>query len=702
MSPALRHSSSLFVAALLAVPGIAFADEADDAASAPIVVTGERVSEPEVSSIKTGTPLIDTPQSVVTLGRERLDDQGLAQLGDALRYVPGVTLSLGEGNRDQVVLRGQPTTADFYLDGLRDDAQYYRSLYNTERVEVLKGANALLFGRGGGGGIVNRVSKSPDLTGTKGALSAGVDTFGAWSAAGDVNLDLSGSAALRINGTYEKLDNQRDFFGGHFIGAAPTLLLAPDARTRLTFAYEYDHDERLADRGVPAAPGGTILAPARPITGYDHTLFGSPTLNRSEVDAHVGRVRLERELTEGLKLDVSGQFAHYDKFYQNVVPGVATATTVSLSGYNNAQTRDNWIGQANLVWKGRTGPIGHTLLAGVEIGDQSTDSERHNALFPKTGGGTATSALVTLAPVLTLPVITFNGTSTASKTRVTSKSAYLQDQIELAPWLQVIGGLRYDHFEIAATDLITSAVTGRSDGKWSPRLGLVLKPQPNISLYASYAKSFLPQSGDQFTTLAPTFQSLEPEAFRNLELGVKWDVTPDLSLTAAVFQLDRSNTRVADPANPGFWLLTGSSRSRGIETALTGRITPQWQASLGYTYQEGEIRSTTSAAPAGRPLGLLPHHQLSAWSRYDLTKRFGLGLGLVHQSSQFATISNAVKLPAFTRIDAAAFVSVSDNFALQLNIENLTDRRYYASASSDNNILPGKPLTARVTARIKF
>ena len=688
MTASLFRSASLLALGALAWSATAQADEFADDGGAPFVVTGERVREPDVAALKTGTPLRDTPQSVTTIDRERLDDQGVEQLGDALRYVPGVTLSLGEGNRDQVVLRGQPTTADFYLDGLRDDAQYYRPLYNIERVEVLKGANALLFGRGGGGGVINRVSKSPDLTRSGGTLSGGIDTFGAWSGSGDLNLALSASAALRFNATYEKLDNQRDFFGGHFIGAAPTLLIAPDDRTRVTFAYEYDHDERLEDRGIPSL-GGV------PISGYDHTLFGSPTLNQSKVDAHVGRVRVERELADGLKLDVSGQFAHYDKFYQNVVPGLATATTVSLSGYNNAQSRDNWIGQANLVWQGRTGPIGHTLLAGVEIGDQSTDSQRYNALF-------AGSATVTLAPVLTLPTITFNGTRTASTTRVTSKSAYLQDQIELAPWLQVIGGLRFDRFEISATNLVNSTQTGRSDGKWSPRFGLVLKPQQNISVYASYAKSFLPQSGDQFTTLDPTYQSLEPEAFRNLEVGVKWDLTRDLSLTAAAFQLDRSNSRIADPANPGFWVLTGSSRSRGIEASLNGHLTPQWQASLGYTYQAGEIRSATSAAPAGRQLALLPHHQLAAWTRYDFTPRFGLGLGVVHQSGQFASISNAVKLPAVTRLDAAAFFTLSNRVSLQLNVENLADARYYASASSDNNILPGKPLTARVTARVKF
>ncbi|MFM5917022.1 MAG: TonB-dependent receptor [Novosphingobium sp.] len=697
MTHSFRRSASLFALAALSCAGAARADEMDDGGAPTIVVTGERTHEPDVSGLKTGTPLRDTPQSVTTLDRERLDDQGIEQLGDALRYVPGVTISLGEGNRDQVVLRGQPTTADFYLDGLRDDAQYYRPLFNIERVEVLKGANALLFGRGGGGGVINRVSKSPELNRTGGTLSGGIDTFGAWSAAGDVNLALSGNAALRLNATYENLDNQRDFFGGHFVGAAPTLLIAPDQSTRVNFAYEYDHDERLADRGIPASPGGSIAAPARPIAGYDHTLFGSPALNRSEVDAHFGRVRIERELADGLKFDVTGQFTHYDKFYQNVVPGVVTGGTVSLSGYNNAQQRDNWIGQANLVWKGSTGPVGHTLLAGTEIGQQTTDSERFNALL---NGKTAET--VSLAPVLALPSITFNGTRTASHTRVTSKSAYLQDQVELAQWLQVIGGVRYDRFDIDATDLVANLRTARSDGKWSPRIGLVLKPQPSVSFYASYAKSFLPQSGDQFTTLATNLQSLEPEAFRNLEVGVKWDVARDLSLAAAAFQLDRSNTRVADPANPGFFVLTGSSRAKGIEASLTGRITSVWQASLGYTYQEGEIRSTTSAAPAGRQLALLPHHQFAAWTRYDVSPRLGLGLGVVHQSSQFATISNTVALPAFTRIDAAAFVTVSDRLSLQLNVENLTDTRYFASASSDNNILPGKPLTARVTARVTF
>ncbi len=684
------------LAAALLVPQAALADEDeyfDD--SAPIVVTGERDHGVDLSATKTPTPLLDTPQSVVALDRKRLDDQGVEQLGDALRYVPGVTLGQGEGHRDQIIIRGQASTADFFLDGLRDDAQYYRPLFNTQQVEVLKGANALLFGRGGGGGVVNRVSKTADPSRPGGELAGALDSFGAWSLAGDATLPLSARAALRLNATYEEFANDRDAFGGHFIGLAPTLRLEPGDRTRIDLSYEYDSDERVIDRGIPSR-GGV------PIAGYDRTFFGSPTLNHGKVDAHIARARVSHELADGLTFDVTGQFASYDKYYANVLPASANASTVSLSGYDTASGRSNWIGQANLVWKGRTGPIGHTLLAGIEASTQTSTALRRNVLFAGSGGGTTTTTTVALAPVLTLPALSWSAPASSSRSTVDSRSIYVQDQVELAPWLQVIAGLRHDHFAIDAINRLNSAVTGRGDSKWSPRFGLVVKPQANLSLYASYARSFLPQSGDQFSTLDPSYQSLEPEAFRNLELGAQWDIRPHLSLTLAAFQVDRTNTRVADPANPGFWVLTGASRVKGLEAALAGRITPQWQISLGYTWQEGKIRSATSAAPAGRQLDKLPHHQASAWTRYDLTGRFGLGLGVVHQSGQYATISNAVWLPAFTRIDAAAYFDVSDRFSLQLNVENLADTRYYASAHTDNNIQPGDPINVRLSARVKF
>lgn len=695
--PASRPALSVLALLSLVLPLPAAASAAEDAEDqAGIVVTGERGHD-DIMATKTGTALLDTPQSVVTLDRDRLDDQGVASLGEALRYVPGITIGQGEGHRDQVILRGQPSTADFFLDGLRDDAQYYRPLYNTQQVEVLKGANVLLFGRGGGGGAINRISKLAQLGTARTAASGGLDSFGGWSLAGDVNLPLGHAAAVRINGTYEELATNRDQFGGHFAGIAPSVTLRAGADTTLVLAYEYDRDDRVVDRGVPALG-------ARPMAGYAGTLFGSPAVNRGTLDAQIARLRLNQRLGDGLTLAVTGQYAFYDKHYANILPDLASAAAVRFSGYDAASRRGNWIGQADLVWHGATGGIGHTVLAGIELSSQVSDTARRNALFavPGASGSGAATITLPLAGSFAFPAISWTAPVTDSHSAVRTHAFYLQDQIGVTPWLQLVAGVRLDHFAITATNRLTQLRSQRSDRQWSPRLGVVLKPRPGLSLYASLARSFLPQSGDQFSALDPSFQTLAPESFRNLELGAKWEPAPGLSLTLAGFRLDRTNTRVADPAQPGFWLLTGASRVKGIELALAGRIAPNWQLSLGYTRQTGTVRSATAAAPAGRRLEKLPRDQASAWTRYDISPRFGLGLGMVHQSGQYATISNAVWLPGFTRLDAAAYITVSERIGLQLNVENLTDTAYFASAHTDNNIQPGEPIHAQLTVRLAF
>ncbi|MFM5908279.1 MAG: TonB-dependent receptor [Novosphingobium sp.] len=695
MTAPLRLRIALSASAAISAMGWAGSAMAEEAAAdAPAIIVYGRPDGYDLdktpTATKTDTPLIDVPQTINVISRELLDDQGVTTLGEALRHVAGVSLGQGEGHRDQITLRGQSSTADFFVDGIRDDAQYYRPLYNVERIEVLKGANAMIFGRGGGGGVINRVSKAPVFGETRIAASASGDTLGAWSLSADANVPAGEALALRLNGTYEEFNSHRDAFDGHFIGMAPTAGLRLGEATSLTLAYEYAEDDRLTDRGVPSFGGA-------PITGYDKTFFGDPAINRSKVKAHFARARIDHELAEGLTFNATAQYATYDKFYGNILPGAVNAamTSVLLSGYRSTTKRDNWVGQANLVWNGSTGPIRHTLLTGVEASDQNTFASRDDVRF---GGSASTS--VALGRTIAVPAVTWAVTSN-SLSDVRSLSAYVQDQIEIGQHLQLIAGVRYDDFRITATNGLTAAITSRSDGKWSPRFGLVIKPQANISLYASYAKSFLPQTGDQFTTLAANLQTLAPEEFRNLEAGIKWDITPQLALTTALFQLDRTNTRATDPLT-GNAVLTGSSRVWGLEAAIAGQITPEWQVSLGYSHQKGEIRSTTTAAPAGRRLDKLPEDQISLWTRYDLTDRFGLGLGVVHQSSQFASISNSVVLPAFTRVDAAAYFDVTERFTLQINVENLTDARYYPSAHADNNIATGKPINARMTARLKF
>lgn len=679
-----------------AVAAPAQAELAAEAVDAPAIIVYGRPDGYDIektrSATKTETPLIDVPQTVTVLSREQLDDQGVESLNDALRYVPGVVLGQGEGHRDQITLRGQSTTADFFLDGLRDDAQYYRSLYNIDRIEVLKGANALIFGRGGGGGVINRVSKAPEYDQARTDFAGGVDSFGGWSIAADLDQPLGEAMAIRLNATYEELANHRDFYDGHFVGLAPTLGWKLGEATRMVLAYEYVEDRRVTDRGVPSVGG-------KPLTGYDEVFFGDPAINRASVTAHIARARLDHDFSDNLTANFSAQFADYDKYYGNLYPrAAATASTVEFEGYESFTRRQNWSAQGNLVWKGETGDIGHQLLVGFEASDQDTDDSRAVSVF---GPARTNRITVPLARTIVVPGAAFAPISRSSQSNVRALSAYIQDQIDLGEVVKLVLGLRYDDFRITSTNRVNGFRATRSDGKWSPRAGLIIKPRENVSLYASYAKSFLPQSGDQFTVLDATTATLAPEEFRNLEAGMKWDLTERLALTAAAFQIDRTNTRANDPVT-GVAVLTGESRTKGLELALIGQVTQGLQVTLGYTLQDGEITSTTTAAPAGRTLAQVPRHQFSAWGRYDLTDRLGIALGAVRQSQQFATISNAVRLPGFTRIDAALFYKLSDAVQVQVNVENLTDTNYYPTAHTDNNISPGAPLNARLGIKLRF
>ena len=683
------------------IPYAAHAETIEDPDYLPsnIVITADRdayLNGDGSTATKTPTPLIDVPQAVAVITEDQLNDQGITQLGDALRYVPGVSMETGEGHRDEVFIRGQETSADFYLDGLRDDAQYYRALYNIERVEILKGANALIFGRGAGGGAINRVAKKADPMEMFGSVDGSIGTFGQGAIAADINLPTSTTTAVRLNATYERFDNDRDAYNGDFIGISPGFTADIGDNTRFTAVYSYDRNQQTTDRGVPSFNN-------LPLTGFDSTFFGDRDLNSTTADTHIARARLEHDFTNQLSANVSLQYANYDKVYANILPRSTDGTTVEFSGYRDTTARENWIAQGNLVWQGDTGPIGHTLLVGAEAGWQDTQNGRQNALFD-INGSLQTIASAPLQDPIVLPTVSLSAPVRDRDSSLETLSLYIQDQIDLTDWLQVVAGVRYDEFRLTTLDLIASpvAANSRADTLWSPRLGVILKPSETISVYASYAESFLPQSGDQFVILSSTDAALEPEKFENLELGVKWAIRPDLFFTAAIFQLDRSNTTAADPNNTGLTVLTGSSRAEGVELSLTGSVTQDLHVNLGYTYLDGEITSNSSFGAEGNRLQQLPKHQLGLWGRYDVTERVGFGVGVVHQSDQFTSFNNTVVLPSYTRVDTALYFDVSDDFTLQLNVENLFDADYYPSAHGDNNIQPGDPLNASVGARIRF
>lgn len=705
-------------AAILLASGPALADEAADAAAAAaaeaaeaerntVLVTGHRGGyDAGLSSSSTHTPTLlrDTPQAVMVVSEVLIEDAAVRSIGDLLRFVPGATQGQGEGHRDQITLRGNNTTADFFVDGLRDDVQYFRPLYNLERVEVLKGANALAFGRGGGGGVVNRVTKTAGLEESFATLFGGVDTFGAYAIEGDFNAALTDQVAVRLNTFYEDARNHRDVFELERFGFNPTLTYAPSHRTRFVLSYEYLDDFRIIDRGVPSVGGF-------PIAGFQNAFFGDPDANVSDFNAHVLRLRGEHDFGENLTL--SGQFVYgdYDKAYRNAFSATAVsfdpvsgAGSLGVEAYFDPTERRNLFGQINLAWRVRTGPIGHTWLVGVEAGDQRTDNQRINGFFdsgvPTTSSGRRT--VTALSNPLSIPPITFRAgagnRSVLSDAEIVS--VYIQDQAAWGPFELIVGG-RYDRFDLTVDDRLAGQSFSRVDTVFSPRAGLVYKPIEPVSLYASYSRSFLPQSGDQFLSLDPSLEALEPERFDTYEIGAKWDILERLAFTAALYQLERTNTR-APSGQAGVVVLTGEARSRGLELSLSGQLSRRWSAVAAYTLQEAEITAGTTAAPAGREAAQTPTHIFTAWSRYDLSRRFGVGLGVTHQSDSFAAISNATVLPSYTRLDAALYFGLTDRLEAQINIENLTDADYFPTAHTDNNISTGAPVNARFSLRARF
>jgi catecholate siderophore receptor len=645
------------------------------------------------SATKTATPLRDVPQSVSVITHELIQDQLMTNIGDAVRYVPGVMLHQGENNRDQVIMRGNSSSADFFLDGVRDDVQYYRDLYNLERVEALKGPNALMFGRGGAGGVINRVTKEAGFTPLREIdMQGGV--FGNKRVAADLDQPLSERVAVRLNGIYENSGSFRNDVSLTRSGIAPSLTFMPSEATKVTVGYENFHDARTADRGISSYQG-------RPADVDVSTYYGNP--DDSHVQARVNILSANVEHRAGrFTMNNRTLIGNYDRSYQNFVPGAVTAdkARVTLTAYNNATQRRNLFNQTDVTGTLATGSIKHTLLAGTEFGRQLTDNFRNTGFF----NNTTTSILVPYAnPTISTPV-TFRQSATDADNhlRTSVGAVYAQDQMELSPHLQLVAGLRMDRFDLRYHNNRNGDTLGRVDDLVSPRAGIVVKPVSALSLYGSYSVSYLPSSGDQFSSLTTITQQVKPEKFNNYELGVKWDASRDLALTAALYRLDRTNTRSTDPNDPTRIVQTGSQRTNGYELGINGQLTSAWSVAGGYAHQDAFVTSATAAARAGAQVAQVPHHMLSLWNNVRFNDRTGAALGVVYRSAMFAAIDNNVTLPGFTEVEAAAYLSLTHDLRLQLNVDNLFDTKYYANADSNTNISPGSPRAARLGIVARF
>lgn len=650
------------------------------------------------TATKTDTALVDVPQSISVVTRELIDDQAMQNIGDVTRYVPGVGIAQGEGNRDTPVLRGNSTTADFFIDGVRDDVQYFRDLYNVDRIEVLKGPNAMIFGRGGSGGLINRVTRQANGRSQREATLQ-IGSWEQYRGTFDLGDKLTDALSYRVTGLYEDSASYRDGVTLRRYGLNPTFRHHLSRATTLRYGYEYFHDERVADRGITSFNG-------RPLRVAPSVFFGDPAQSPVAATVHTAFLTIDHRLNSTLTLRNHTRFSTYDKFYQNVFPGaVNTAgTSVAIQAYNNATRRENLFNQTDLVWALDTGRLKHQFLAGLELGRQVTDNLRNTGYFDTVAPNTTSTLVPLSAPRTALPV-TFRPSATDADNHGVARTAglYLQDQLEFTPHILGIIGVRYDRFTVNFRNNRTAATLDADDDMLSPRAGLILKPAANVSLYTSYSMSFTPRAGEQLASLSLTNRNLDPEEFRNYEVGLKWDIRPELSFTAALYRLDRTNVAVTDPADSTRSILVDGQRAKGLELGLTGRITRNWSISGGYAYQDGEILSTQSATvKAGARLAQLPRQTISLWNRYDLNRDWGFGLGAIYRDAIFASTDNTVRLPGFVRFDAAVFHRLNDHVRAQINIENLLDRDYSSTANSNTNITPGSPRAVRLSVTTTF
>jgi catecholate siderophore receptor len=676
-------------------------------------VKGNVLQKDQVNSLQPPMPVLDVPQSVSIITVEDIRNQGFRQIGDLIRYTPGVNTSQGEGHRDAVVFRGVRSTADFYQDGVRDDVQYYRSLYNVEQVEILKGANALLFGRGGTGGLINRVSKTAKIGQTFGGLESGVDSFGGADVSLDGNIEVSDTIAFRINFHADSLANHRDMFDGDRVGVNPTMRFEINPSTTLDLSYEYADHERFIDRGIPTddVSGGTNF----PIDALNKFVIGTSDLNKTTLEANILKGNLVHNYSDSGKLNFSVTANDFNKMYKNLYASDYASGIVTLDGYADVTLRETLSISLSNVNEFDRG----TLAVGIDILDTENNNFRYNTFWSTTKDDNETFALTSS----TARPLNFNVDSDGnltyvdytsdlnnkSDTDIEVTSIYLTGNIDLSDQWKMILGARYDDVSISIKQYgITTPSSGANEGKGavngtnvtksrddstvSPRFGVIYKPQDNMSLYLSYSESFIPRSGEQYKTFGTSGERFDPDVFENTEVGFKYDTDSGLSLALSYFDMEQ--TKAAEDG-------TGGTETRalaidGFEITLNGDIDERNAIRFGLTSVDA-VRNTS-----GDKAKEVPELTYSLWYTHQANDMFSISLGATYQDESVINSASGPFLPDYTRFDMAMSITPTENDSVRINIENLGDETYYPHSHSNHQVSVGESQNVRISYSRSF
>ncbi len=676
-----HHPRTLLSVALLALSAGAHAEDET------MTVVGKRSQHEEVATAtRTNTPAKLVPQAIDSVKASELTAFGQPTLSEALTGIPGVNAS-GDTRFDGVNIRGFSASNDFYLDGFRDDMQYTRDLGNTERVEVLKGPAAVLYGRGSTGGIVNRVSKKPQK-GLESSVSAQVGSFDSRRLAADLNGEAGEQVLVRLNLAQEDKDSFRNGVTSKRTLLAPSVNWEINDKLNWLVQYERNEHDRTPDRGIPGVNGRPADVPKEYV--YSDT-------RRDFIDdvAQSTRSRLTWDINDQWQLRQQLGYTSLDSQFDNTYVTSVKGDQVTRSRWQQDLKANSLISNTEAEGQLQTGPVEHRLLVGFEQNWQErTPKLYQNATAIPAGNLYDPGSLPTYDGAMKL--------SSDANHKVRGYGLYVQDQLSLGDW-HLLAGLRRDDFTVTSRRNDLNKEETVSVTSLSPRLGLVWNPIEEHAFYASYSKTFTPVGGELIgITPGDKNNNLDPQHTRLYEGGVKSDwLDGRLATTLSLYRLEMYNKRSKDPLDPTKVILTGLQRTEGIELSARAQLTDELYLRGGIAIQDAEQVKADADLQGKRPMNVSRQNG-ELFAGYQSGKQGWFGeTGVTAVGDRFADNANTTTLPGYARFDARAGYRWQQ-WETQLSVENLTDHDYFVSATSASQIMPGTPRQLHLSAAYRF
>jgi catecholate siderophore receptor len=649
----------------------------------------------------------DISQSIDTVDKKELAEQNVTLLQDALRNVPGITLNAGEGGShgDSVNLRGLSIPDSFFLDGVRDIGQYQRDTFNTDTVSVLLGPASALFGRGSTSGVINSISKQPQLT-PLADLSVSGGQADYWRGTADLDLPLGDTTAARL--TVMDQHNrvvQRNEVTYDRYGVAPTIAFGINTPTRFTLSYFKEVENNLPDYGIPFIDGA-------PADVDRNNFYGLVNYDRTRTNSSIGTARFEHDFADGFTLSDSLRYATYgfrylvtgsflgNDFVDPPPPGTPLADIeISRDQPSSGGDTNILINRSDVSRAFEVAGIRNTATAGIELSKEESNVTRFQ------------NGLDDIAPTSILAPNPFNTPPTplvvysVPQGRGDDVSMYAADNVGLGTHWDVEAALRWDHFYSTFSEPFSGTSFKRTDTFVSPRAAVIFKPDDSQSYYLSYGTSYNPVI--EYLIVAPSDQSLAPEKNSTVEVGAKIKILGGAAtVTGALFDTKVTDARISDPDDPTVQQAPFDQRVKGVEVGLNGYLTKIWELSASYTHLDDKIIGTTDPLSLGKSAPNTPHDAFNVWTVLEPTEAFSVGAGATGVSHRYADTENTAGVPSYVVFNAMSSYQINDHLKLQLNLNNVTDKLYFTSiyyvGVAENHALPSAGRTLIANASYRF